>query len=106
MKKSEMLQEARGRVERRIKSSVQGALIGCVRLCPAAIPQYIQLITWIQGMMGGEYTYEFWLKKHHQDFVKEHGLEKASCGDFTCLEGRLAWLDWMIAYWKEQEAKE
>lgn len=106
MKKSEMLQRARGMLERKTKTTILPALMGCVTLCPAAQPQFAELKRWIESMLDGHFTYEGWLMEHHPDFLPSIGITTVIGGDLDCLPGRLAWMDWMIEYWQAEEAKE
>lgn len=109
MKNSEILQQARGLIERRTKDSITHALFGVCKLTPGATYQCNQLYHWIGDLLGTCGTYEGWLWKYHTEFAKEQGVPKFNVsvqeGWDVCRPGRLAWLDWMIQYWEAEEAK-
>jgi regulator of RNase E activity RraB len=53
---------------------------------------------WVMGLLSFKISYEGWMTYYHPRIA-----EKMSDDDYR--NGRLAWLDWMIAYWEKEEAK-
>lgn len=112
MKKSEILWQARGLIERKTKHSVCTALIGVVVMTPGCRDQAEQLRKWVKNLLGSHDFYEGWLLKNHPGFVQEHNLQLRAfeVGEIYDLDvgrpGRLQWMSWMIEYWEDVEAKE
>ena len=67
--------------------------------------QRVSLRRWISSMLKC-LTYETWICMHYQEFF--NSVRYPSPRENTTelfRQGRLAWLDWMIAYCEEEESK-
>lgn len=108
MKKSEILVQARGMLVRKTRLNVCYALSGVALLTPGALTQCLELRKWIKDMLGLANDYRQWLWFHHEEFCRGLDITNARSTedvDMVILPGRLAWMDWMISYWQEEEAK-
>jgi hypothetical protein len=93
MKNSDILREARGRIEDRSLSYV------CL-----AINHPKQwngndrenLKSWVLALLGSHYTLESWIEENCGVWIREDMKRDAEKMRVT----RLAWIDWMIAYWE------
>ena len=114
MKKSDILRQARGLIERKTKHTICTALFGVMNMTPAARSEIVGLRQWIEALMGGNYLYEQWLDIYHRDFFRDYAkstnqkvyYDGLGWNHDVCRPGRLQWLDWMISYWEAEEAKE
>jgi hypothetical protein len=104
-KDSDFLKEVR----RRIEQDKDNAL--CVAISNTSrhynIKRHNKLIAWIEKMLGNYFYYSHWLKANHPDFYREQ-YRKWQMSDRRSSpwkEGRLAWLDWMIAECEKEEAQ-
>lgn len=101
MKDSEVLREARESVANQEFSHICFALRGD--------SEHLESLRhWVDDMLGcGCTTYECWLVTHHKDFyhtICAKGRDSGKNFHDICRPGRLAWLDWMIAYCEKQES--
>jgi hypothetical protein len=97
MRKSEILREAKKLIEIGCADFICDA-IGCVARYKSNVTllNAKELKDWIGILLDGCGTYGEWLDKHHPNIWKSGMFFK---------HARLQWLDWMIAYWEEQDAE-
>lgn len=97
MKDSEILRKAREMIASNRQTYICYA-IWAVRLRNPS-NQKQKLCDWVHVMLRGDATYSGWIYTHYP--------RKATKMDFVQYrEGRLQWLDWMIAECEKAEAKE
>lgn len=99
MKNSEILTRARAR----FYDKSQGLYFICHAIDRVRAPyaQRRALRQWIIGLLEGHESLGVWLFYKHD--VSTYTPRSIKIHSDMMRETRLAWLAWMIAYWKEQE---
>jgi len=72
----------------------------CIAGANENIAQTRNIEQWVYKMLGGRATYEIWLTNNGIDWDDIHKNQD------KVRQGRLAWLDWMIAYCEKEEAEQ
>jgi hypothetical protein len=94
VKNSRILRAARGRIASKrnwhICHAIRDTHCGSSK-------QKIRLRKWVMNMMDGSFTYEGWLNRHHTEVYQ-------IMSEAHYRQGRLQWLDWMIAECEKAEA--
>jgi hypothetical protein len=106
IKDSDILKEARKHIEQDKYIVLCVAIRNSFRYC-GVIERHAKLIAWIEKMLGPHFYYSHWLKANHPAFYhKQYRKWKMGgrCGS-PWKEGRLAWLDWMIAECEREETQ-
>lgn len=98
MKDSEVLKGARLRI------ACGEADFVCYAIDTDEPMQKARLEDWVCSMLTNNHiSYSGWLMKNHFKFYLKNVYPNGNHVD-VCRAGRLAWLDWMIAYCEKEEA--
>lgn len=96
-KDSDILRAARKRIALYKRDHLCSA-INDVR--KGTVEQKTALLDWIEAMLQGALSYGAWLKANHPEMFTKMLHTK---GSFR--QGRLAWVDWMIAECEKEESR-
>lgn len=94
MKDSDVLREVRRDIESGTKF-----ICWAIRASSGTKKQRDALIAWVETMLGHHTHYGSWLMEKLPEFTFTDDYEQIT------KKGRLAWLDWMIAYCEKEEAE-
>lgn len=105
VKDSDILKEAKKRLENRSTYRVCFAINEAARHLTGEYISGKSLINWVEHMLRPHYCFEDWVIEYRPELAAELGVTFYIHAD-ALRPIRIQWLDWMIAYCEKEEENE